>query len=82
MVNDPELMRLRRQAGVGLLYTFEALVADELRRGTLRAVLEQYAANVPGFFRYFPSRSQVSPAFRAFLDVARELAVAPKQRAR
>jgi DNA-binding transcriptional LysR family regulator len=80
--NDPELLRLLAEAGVGLLYTIEARVADELRRGTLRVVLEPYAAEVPGFFLYFPSRSQVSPAFRAFVDVARELAVAPKQRAR
>jgi DNA-binding transcriptional LysR family regulator len=77
--NDPELLRLLAEAGIGLLYTFEPLVADELRRGTLRAVLEPYAAAVPGFFLYFPSRSQVSPAFRAFVDVARELA-APSAR--
>lgn len=80
--NDPELMRLLAVEGVGLLYSFEPLVADELRRGTLRIVLEEYAAAVPGFFLYFPSRSQVSPAFRAFVDVARELAVGAKQRAR
>jgi DNA-binding transcriptional LysR family regulator len=80
--NDPDLMRLLALVGVGLMYTFEPLVADELRRGALRVVLEQYAAEVPGFFLYFPSRSQVSPAFRAFVDVARELAAAPKQRAR
>ncbi len=80
--NDPELMRLLAEAGVGLLYSFEPLVADELRRGALRVVLEEYAAAVPGFFLYFPSRSQVSPAFRAFLDVARERSDGSKQRAR
>lgn len=74
LTNDTELLRQLAEAGVGLLYTFEPLVADELRRGTLRVVLEPYAAAVPGFFLYFPSRSQVSPAFRAFVDVARELA--------
>jgi DNA-binding transcriptional LysR family regulator len=67
---------------VGLIYTFEPQIADELRRGSLRLVLEQYAAAVPGFFLYFPSRSQVSPAFRAFVDLARELATESKQRAR
>lgn len=80
--NDPELMQLVAEAGVGLLYTFEPLVADEVRRGTLRIVLEDYAAAVPGFFLYFPSRSQVSPAFRAFVDVAREFAAGSKQRTR
>ncbi len=71
--NDPELMRLLAVAGVGLLYAFEPQIAGELRRGSLRLVLEQYAAAVPGFFLYFPSRAQVSPALRAFVDVAREM---------
>ena len=72
--NDPELMRLLAVEGVGLLYAFEPQIADDLRRGSLRLVLEPYAAAVPGFFLYFPSRAQVSPAFRAFVDVARGLA--------
>jgi len=38
----------------------------------MAALLEDFAAHVPGFFLYFPSRAQVSPAFRAFIDVARE----------
>jgi len=71
--NDPELMRALAVAGVGLVYAFEPQIADELRRGTLRLVLEQYAASVPGFFLYFPSRAQVSPALRAFVAMAREV---------
>ena len=79
--NDTELMRRLAVAGVGLLYAFEPQIADELRRGSLRIVLEEYAAAVPGFFLYFPSRAQVSPALRAFVDVARELSRQSKQRA-
>jgi DNA-binding transcriptional LysR family regulator len=73
---------LRRQlalAGAGLLYTLDAQIADDLKAGRLRLVLEPYAASVPGFFLYFPSRAQVSPAFRAFVDVARTV-VAGKKR--
>jgi DNA-binding transcriptional LysR family regulator len=80
--NDGELMRALAVAGVGLLYAFEPVIADELRRGSLRLILEQYAAAVPGFFLYFPSRAQVSPALRAFVDIAREMASESKQRAR
>ena len=79
--NDAALIRALAVAGVGLVYTFEPLIADDLRRGSLRLVLEAYAAAVPGFFLYFPSRAQVSPALRAFVDVARELAGQPRQRA-
>ncbi len=79
--NDTELMQILAVAGVGLQYAFEPLIADDLRRGRLRVVLEPYAAAVPGFFLYFPSRAQVSPALRAFVNVARELAGQAKQRA-
>ncbi|WP_163865904.1 LysR family transcriptional regulator [Myxococcus eversor] len=67
------------ESGVGLMYAFEPEVADRVKRGALRIVLEPYAAHVDGFYLYFPSRSRVSPAFRAFVDVARE--VAAEQRA-
>jgi len=72
--NDPELLRQLAVAGVGLMYAFEPRIAAELRRGSLRIVLEPYAAAVPGLFLYFPSRAQVSPALRAFVSVVRELA--------
>ncbi len=83
--NDPELMRAMAVAGVGLVYAFEPQIEDDLRRGSLRLVLEPYAAAVPGFFLYFPSRAQVSPSLRAFVAMAREVMVqdsAPKARGR
>ena len=79
--NDFELRQLLAAAGVGLVYAFEPLIADELRSGKLRLVLEQYAPLVPGLFLYFPSRAQVSPALRAFVGVAREMTGESKQRA-
>ena len=78
--NTFEPRRLLAVAGVGLIYTLEAQIAEELRRGSLRLVLEPYAAAVPGFFLYFPSRAQVSPALRAFVSVARELLPVPTTR--
>ena len=80
--NDLELRHILAKAGVGLVYTFEPFIAEELRKGTLRLVLEQYAPRVPGLFLYFPSRAQVSPALRAFVGVARELAGESKPRPR
>jgi DNA-binding transcriptional LysR family regulator len=82
VTNDNELRLLLAVAGVGLVYAFEPLIAGELRSGKLRIVLEQYAPLVPGLFLYFPSRAQVSPALRAFVGVAREVAGAWKPRAR
>ncbi|MCY1044572.1 LysR family transcriptional regulator [Corallococcus sp. bb12-1] len=70
--SEATLMTLA-EAGLALMYAFEPTVMPSLKRGTLRCVLEPYAATVDGLFLYFPSRAQVSPAFRAFVDVAREV---------
>lgn len=71
--NNSELMRTLAVAGVGLCYALEPLIADELARGELRVVLEPYAPEVPGLFLYYPSRAQVSPALKAFVELMREL---------
>ena len=47
------------------MYTFEPSVAEQMRKGRLKVVLEPYAPTVPGFFLYYPSRAQSSPALRA-----------------
>jgi DNA-binding transcriptional LysR family regulator len=77
--NDHALRRLLATAGVGLLYTLEPLIADDIARGRLRVVLEPYAPAVPGLVLYFPSRAQVSPALRAFVEVAREMTGKPRK---
>jgi len=78
--NDFELMRRLAVAGVGLYYALEPSLANELARGRLRIVLEPYACQVPGLFLYFPSRAQVSPALKAFVEVARQVMNEPKPR--
>lgn len=59
------------ERGLGLAYVFEPMVEDALREGRLRRVLEPYAATVPGFFLYYPSRAQRSPALRLFVETAK-----------
>lgn len=60
------------EQGLGLSYMFEPLVAEHLRTGKLRCVLEPYAASVPGFFLYYPSRAQRSEPLRLFIETVRE----------
>ncbi|NOK18630.1 LysR family transcriptional regulator [Corallococcus carmarthensis] len=74
VLSDNELRRTLAIAGVGLTYGLEPTMSEDLRSGRLRVVLPQYAPTVPGLFLYFPNRAQVSPALRAFVTVARELA--------
>ncbi len=61
--------------GLGLAYAFEPAVKPLLDSGRLRPVLEPYAAVVPGYFLYFPSRAQRSTPLRLFVEAAKELAV-------
>ncbi|XXT25512.1 LysR substrate-binding domain-containing protein [Sorangium sp. So ce429] len=63
---------------MGLAYAFEPMVMEQLRTGRLQRVLEPYAPRVPGYFLYYPSRAQSSPALRLFVAVARELLVHAK----
>ena len=74
VTNDNQLAVSLAEQGLGLAYAFEPVVAQRLREGRLQLVLEPYAPTVPGLFLYFPSRAQRSPALRAFVDAARELA--------
>jgi DNA-binding transcriptional LysR family regulator len=74
VTNESRLRISLAEQGLGLAYVMEPIVAEQLRKGRLRVVLEPYAASVPGFFLYFPSRAQSSPALRLFVEAAKELA--------
>jgi len=75
ITNEPELCVTLARQGLGLAYTFEPSIAEELRTGRLKTVLEPYTPTVPGFFLYFPSRAQQSAPLRLFVEAARELSV-------
>jgi DNA-binding transcriptional LysR family regulator len=71
---DAALLVSLAERGLGLAYVFEPMIDEQLRDGRLEAVLESYAPTVPGFFLYYPSRSQSSPALRLFVEVAKDAA--------
>ncbi|WP_233828566.1 LysR family transcriptional regulator [Paraburkholderia sp. ZP32-5] len=54
--------------GVGLAQLPEPMVAQGLKTGTLIQVLQPYAPMIPGVFLYYPSRQQMLPKLRAFID--------------
>jgi DNA-binding transcriptional LysR family regulator len=71
--NSFELAKSLAVSGAGLLYCMAALIADEVARGELQLALESYTTTLPGLYLYFPSRANLSPPLRAFVDLAREL---------
>lgn len=58
--------------GVGLAYCLEVRVADELRTGSLCAVLPEWASLGPPLCLYYPSRHQAQPGLRQLADMIRE----------
>jgi DNA-binding transcriptional LysR family regulator len=54
--------------GIGLAQLPEPMVAEGLRAGKLVHVLEPFAPVIPGVFLYYPSRRQIMPKLRAFID--------------
>lgn len=54
--------------GVGLAQVPEPVAAAAIRAGKLVAVLYAFASTAPGVFLYYPSRHQMMPKLRAFID--------------
>ncbi|MBN9234967.1 MULTISPECIES: LysR family transcriptional regulator [Phyllobacteriaceae] len=57
--------------GAGLAFVFEDYVEDTLASGALVRVLEDWCPPFDGFYVYYPSRRQMRPALRAFVDFFR-----------
>ncbi|MGO4464706.1 LysR family transcriptional regulator [Pseudoduganella sp. RAF53_2] len=68
IVNDMPTMLSAALGGAGLAQLPAPLAAEQLASGLLVEVLADYAASSPGLFIYFPSRAQVMPKLRAFID--------------
>ncbi len=72
IVNDfsASMVAIRTGVAMGMLAepTAKALVAA----GEVELVLADYASSTSGLFLYYPSRKQVMPKLRAFIDYVRE----------
>ncbi|KAA0699191.1 LysR family transcriptional regulator [Neorhizobium sp. P12A] len=67
-VSEDRLSLLGALSGAGLSYLFDMRVHNELAEGKLIRVLEDWCPPYPGPFLYYPSRRQMRPALRAFID--------------
>jgi DNA-binding transcriptional LysR family regulator len=68
IVNDVPSMLAAALDGVALAQVPEPLAARHLVSGELEEVLATHAPSSAGVFLYFPSRAQVMPKLRAFID--------------
>ncbi len=86
IVNDVPTMLSAALGGVGLAQVPEPMAREHLASGELEEVLPEHAPSSPGLFLNFPSRAQVMPKLRAFVDHVRAYAAAvlldPAEKAR
>ena len=69
--DDQDMVVDAALSGVGLGFMFEDQVASLIEAGALIEVLEDWSPPFPGFFLYYPSRRQISPALAAFVEAVR-----------
>lgn len=75
--NAPELQVSAAVAGLGVICTFEEMLAPALAAGTLEPVLEDWWQSFSGPFLYYPSRRHMPAPLRAFVDFIKASAETP-----
>ncbi|MBO9708329.1 MAG: LysR family transcriptional regulator [Caulobacter sp.] len=66
--DENEVIRRACLDGAGLAFLMRDLVTPDIQAGRLVSLLDEWCEPFPGFFLYYPSRRQLSPALRAFID--------------
>lgn len=69
IVNDTQVLVQTAVQGLGIAYLLEDQVKHEVHTGRLTSILEDWAPRFPGFYLYYPSRRQASPALRALIEL-------------
>ena len=65
---DNDLMLRAVLEGIGIGYLFDHHVVEHLAAGRLVSMLDDWTPPFPGFHLYYPSRRQMPPPLRAFVD--------------
>ncbi|NTJ44239.1 LysR family transcriptional regulator [Agrobacterium larrymoorei] len=71
ILTDQSLIRRAALDGAGLAFVFEQRISEDVTEGRLISVLDEWCAPFDGFYIYYPSRRQMRPALRAFVDFFR-----------
>jgi DNA-binding transcriptional LysR family regulator len=70
-INDTATTIAVAKAGAGLAYLLESRIAGELAEGSLRIVLDAFAARGEPFHMYYSSRRHSHPALRTLINIIR-----------
>lgn len=77
-INDTATTIAAAKAGLGLAYVLEQRVRQELADGSLKMVLEDFAADGAPFHAYYGSRRHNHPALRTLINIIRQQNGLPK----
>ena len=72
IVNDWIAATVAMRSGIAMIMTAEPVAKAMVETGEVELVLTDYASATSGLFLYYPSRKQVMPKLRAFIDYVRE----------
>jgi DNA-binding transcriptional LysR family regulator len=71
IANDIAIAKQAALDGLGIAYLPEDYVLEEVEAGTLMRVLADWTPPFPGYYLYYPSRRQQSPAFALLIEAVR-----------
>ncbi|MBT9371413.1 LysR family transcriptional regulator [Rhizobium sp. CSW-27] len=71
ILSDQGMIRRAALDGIGLAFLFDRRVEEDIAAGRLIRVLEDWCPPFEGFYIYYPSRRQMRPPLRAFVDFFR-----------
>ncbi|MEN2978693.1 LysR substrate-binding domain-containing protein [Tistrella bauzanensis] len=80
-LDEATLARIAVLDGIGIGFFMEADVRDDIAAGRLERVLQDWTPPTAPLCLYYPGRKNPSAAFRAFVDMARDLGKAAMRRA-
>ncbi|MCD1643941.1 LysR family transcriptional regulator [Aurantimonas coralicida] len=72
-LDEASLSRIAVLDGIGVGFFMEADVRDDIAAGRLERVLQDWTPSTAPLCLYYPGRKNPSAAFRAFVDMARDL---------
>lgn len=76
-LDEPSLVRIAVQSGIGLGYVMEADVREDIAAGRLVRVLADWTPSLSPLALYYPGRKNPPAAFSAFIHAAREFSNRP-----
>ena len=80
--NDPRFNLRLIRAGAAIGIALDSYVRDDLTRGDLVSVLDEYCTPFPGYYLYYPERRKPSAALQVLVEHVRSHARRPLGRSR